>query len=129
MVRFGIPDIRLFWSKDERFLSQFDSSKPLDEMTFQVRLRNSVHACSERNDELCARSSSQHFLCLPQLLLMLWQQPFSKYPAVERDVTFWIPDDFSENTFADLVRSVAGDVAETVSMVGNSCCWVTRSWC
>eukprot|EP00045_Choanoeca_perplexa_P006111 m.51940 g.51940 ORF g.51940 m.51940 type:complete len:428 (-) comp13467_c0_seq2:182-1465(-) len=78
MVRFGIPDIRLFWSKDERFLCQFNESIPLDEMKFE---------------------------------------PFSKYPSVQRDITFWIPDDYSENNFTDLVRNVAGDLVETVRLV------------
>lgn len=29
MVLFDIPDIRLFWSKDRRFLDQFATGKPL----------------------------------------------------------------------------------------------------
>lgn len=49
MLLFGIPDIRLFWSEDERFLSQFQEGK------------------------ICK------------------YEPFSKYPACYKDVTFWIP--------------------------------------
>ena len=29
MILFNIPDIRLFWSTDRRFLDQFNTSKPL----------------------------------------------------------------------------------------------------
>lgn len=76
MILYGIPDIRLFWSTDERFLSQF---KPGEINTFK---------------------------------------PYSKYPACFKDLSFWVPQSgLHENDFCDLVRDVAGDMAEDVKMV------------
>eukprot|EP00035_Acanthoeca_spectabilis_P025755 m.459757 g.459757 ORF g.459757 m.459757 type:complete len:432 (+) comp21826_c0_seq1:1-1296(+) len=78
MVMFGIPDIRLFWSQDPRFLRQFDATKPL---------------------------SSQQFV------------PYSKHPACHKDITFWVPEGFSANSFAEVVRGVAGDLVEEVTEI------------
>lgn len=84
MLLFGIPDIRLFWSTDDRFLSQF------------------------RTGEIT------RFI------------PFSKYPACYKDVAFWLKssnspaggaDQFHENDMMEVVRSVAGDLAEDVRLV------------
>mmetsp|Transcript_17426 Transcript_17426/g.45526 ORF Transcript_17426/g.45526 Transcript_17426/m.45526 type:complete len:432 (+) Transcript_17426:205-1500(+) len=78
MVMYGIPDIRLFWSDDPRFLKQFDSSKPVTEQKFK---------------------------------------PYSKYPPCQKDITFWVPHGFSANSFAEVVRGVAGDLVETVDEI------------
>ncbi|KAF9907990.1 hypothetical protein EC991_010338 [Linnemannia zychae] len=75
LVLFGIPDIRLFWSKDERFLRQFEPS------------------------------TIQKF------------KPFSKYPACIKDISFWSNDQFHENNFCEIVRDVAGDIAEDVQLI------------
>ncbi|EGW33629.1 phenylalanyl-tRNA synthetase alpha subunit, mitochondrial [Spathaspora passalidarum NRRL Y-27907] len=77
MLLFGIPDIRLFWSLDERFHKQF---KRGEISTFA---------------------------------------PYSKYPGVKRDVSFWLPSESTLhcNDVMEIVRSHAGDMAESVEVV------------
>lgn len=42
----------------------------------------------------------------------------SKYPQCTNDLAFWIPDDgYSENDFYDLVRTVAGDLVEQITLI------------
>ncbi|KAM3840355.1 phenylalanine--tRNA ligase, mitochondrial isoform 1-T7 [Vipera latastei] len=79
MILYGIPDIRLFWSQDERFLKQF----------------NVLHI-----------DQSIDF------------QPFSKYPPVINDISFWLPSEkYCENDFYDLIRSIGGDMVEEVKLI------------
>ncbi|XP_785848.1 phenylalanine--tRNA ligase, mitochondrial [Strongylocentrotus purpuratus] len=78
MILFDIPDIRLFWSTDNRFLAQFR-----DQDTNQVKFK-----------------------------------PFSKYPPVIQDMSFWCPEsDYESNDFYDLVRNVGGELVEQVAMI------------
>lgn len=35
MIKYEIPDIRLFWSKDSGFLSQFENAKPTDKIIYK----------------------------------------------------------------------------------------------
>ncbi|PWW77552.1 phenylalanyl-tRNA synthetase [Tuber magnatum] len=81
MLLFGIPDIRLFWSLDKRFLEQFKEGE------------------------------ISRFV------------PFSKFPSCYKDVAFWLPSSssaaggqvsFHENDMMEIVRNVAGDLAEDV---------------
>ncbi|XP_037374713.1 phenylalanine--tRNA ligase, mitochondrial [Talpa occidentalis] len=79
MVLYDIPDIRLFWSEDERFLRQFRVADIHQAVTFQ---------------------------------------PLSKYPALTNDISFWLPPEgYTENDFYDLVRSVGGDLVESVDLL------------
>ncbi|XP_069769606.1 phenylalanine--tRNA ligase, mitochondrial isoform X2 [Narcine bancroftii] len=79
MILFGIPDIRLFWSEDERFFKQFQVTHIDQNITFQ---------------------------------------PISKYPPLINDISFWIPrEGYEENDFYDLVRNIAGDLVEKVSLI------------
>ncbi|XP_058737587.1 phenylalanine--tRNA ligase, chloroplastic/mitochondrial-like [Vicia villosa] len=78
MVLFDIPDIRLFWSNDERFTSQFSKGQ-----------------------------------------LGVKFKPFSKYPPCYKDISFWINESFTENNLCEVVRGVAGDLAEEVQLIDN----------
>jgi len=85
MILFKIPDIRLFWSEDERFHVQFEEGKIVE------------------------------------------FQPYSKYPPVFKDVAFWTcrgdnksgGNEFVENDFFDLARSVAGDFVEKIELIDS----------
>uniref|UniRef100_A0A452UX46 Phenylalanine--tRNA ligase, mitochondrial n=1 Tax=Ursus maritimus TaxID=29073 RepID=A0A452UX46_URSMA len=79
MALYDIPDIRLFWSEDERFLKQFRVSDINQNVKFQ---------------------------------------PLSKYPAVINDISFWLPsENYTENDFYDLVRTIGGDLVEKVDLI------------
>jgi len=83
MVLFEIPDIRLFWSNDERFLGQFKG------------------ASAKKGGKTVKFT------------------PFSKYPLCYKDVSFWHPDSFHENDLSEIVREIAGDLAEDVKMIDS----------
>ncbi len=86
MILFKIPDIRLFWTTDERFHSQFKDGSIVE------------------------------------------FRPYSKYPPVFKDITFWtsnsddiepIGNEFVENDFFDVVRSIAGDLVEKIQLIDS----------
>lgn len=77
MLLFGIPDIRLFWSVDERFSNQFTKG------------------------------------------LVSTFQPYSKYPGIKRDVSFWLPDqsNLHFNDVMESIRGFGGDLVENVTLI------------
>ncbi|XP_053402606.1 phenylalanine--tRNA ligase, mitochondrial-like isoform X2 [Mercenaria mercenaria] len=44
-------------------------------------------------------------------------KPLSKHPELKNDISFWIPANYEENNFYDLVRSVGGDLIENVELI------------
>jgi phenylalanyl-tRNA synthetase alpha chain len=44
-------------------------------------------------------------------------QPYSKFPPCYKDIAFWIPEDWQENNFAELVRNTCGDIVESVELI------------
>ncbi|KAL1513847.1 hypothetical protein ABEB36_003195 [Hypothenemus hampei] len=83
MCLYQIPDIRLFWSKDSGFLSQFK-----------------VFSVDEN----------------------IKYKEISQFPQCTNDISFWLPNndqEFSNNDFYDLVRSIGGDMVEQVQLIDN----------
>ncbi|KAJ0623180.1 putative phenylalanine--tRNA ligase [Helianthus annuus] len=44
---------------------------------------------------------------------------FYNYPPCLKDTSFWINDSFTENNLCEIVRGVAGDLAEEVVLIDN----------
>lgn len=42
---------------------------------------------------------------------------YSKYPTCYKDISFWVPEDFNENNFFELIRSVTGDLVENAECI------------
>ncbi|XP_011554746.3 probable phenylalanine--tRNA ligase, mitochondrial [Plutella xylostella] len=82
MALYKIPDIRLMWSNDSGFLTQFE------------------------NKDLDAK---------------ITYKPVSSYPQCTNDLSFWLPenlsiDTFMNNDFYELVRGIGGDIVEQVKL-------------
>jgi phenylalanyl-tRNA synthetase alpha chain len=95
MLLFHIPDIRLFWSQDERFLGQFTGvSDNLDSLKRFVPFSRYPSCCKDVSFWLKSTSAAGG----------------NPKPNVH---------DFHENDVMEIVRSVAGDVVEDVKLVDD----------
>jgi phenylalanyl-tRNA synthetase alpha chain len=110
MLLFGIPDIRLFWSKDQRFLSQFDESKPI--RRFQPF---SKYPAAPRDVAFW----------LPKSGPVIADTPASGSSAPSpaggqaTEPTITERPAFHENDLMEVVRNAAGDSVEDVSLIDS----------
>ncbi|KAI4187051.1 MAG: hypothetical protein L6R41_003077 [Letrouitia leprolyta] len=89
MILFSIPDIRLFWSRDERFLSQFTNAQNIN------RFRSfSKHPASYKDVSFWLRSTSN-----------------AAGGGLKSNA-----QDFHENDVMEIVREVGGDLIEDVRL-------------
>ena len=42
---------------------------------------------------------------------------YSKYPECIKDISFWLSDDYDENSFFEIVRDNSGDMVESVECI------------
>ncbi|GAB1609030.1 phenylalanine--tRNA ligase, mitochondrial-like [Argonauta hians] len=80
MCLYQIPDIRLFWSQDSGFLSQFQVEDPYTTIHYKA---------------------------------------VSQFPQCLSDISFWLPENYEENNFYELVREIGGSMVEQVFRIDD----------
>ncbi|PWN31733.1 phenylalanyl-tRNA synthetase [Meira miltonrushii] len=118
MVLFQIPDIRLFWSQDPRFLSQFASPKSSND---KKEHESKTGVSSAGGASVPDKTTS------PSKLPLITFKPYSRYPPCYKDVSFWLPTKSStsntpalhENDVFEVIRDIAGDLTEDVVLIDD----------
>jgi phenylalanyl-tRNA synthetase alpha chain len=111
MLLFGIPDIRLFWSKDQRFLGQFDENKPIGR--FQPF---SKYPAAPRDVAFWLPNTERPVVVDTPASSSSAPSPAGGQrtsPATSSTPTF------HENDLMELVRNAAGDSVEDVRLIDN----------
>lgn len=111
MLLFEIPDIRLFWSKDSRFLSQFAEAGPLRRF-----VPFSKYPAAPRDVAFWLPKPEDEAVAVADTVAGSSSAP-SAAGGFAKDVAADKPVQFHENDMMEVVRTIGGDSVEDVRLV------------